>query len=522
MKIGGVSEREGMDALFFAAVDKAVGTGNDFSSVLSQSKSKVGTTDFAGTIEGSKGTANCNVKEAAVNPSETSKGRQMSKDKDDTLVSERNAKVSEKNVPAEKGNEEKADTVKVNAETVKSEAGTASQETEISNETIEALSAAIVDVVSQLLNMEPQQVEDLLSETQINPLELFKPEKLMELLLATSETGDITELLTNEELAGRLSLMEDALEKFDLDRYGVTKEQLEALYSGQKAEAYKIPQETMEAAKTQETMEADDVISDGKAVKEERRIVNAHNVMKEAAKGDTAEQSEQKVVVTDFRERPETMENGKNADGSAGQGQSKQTGHLTENVHTESSEKTEVTEQFVNQLATNSVQSEYSEDVVRQTVVMYREIVDQIVEQIRVVIRPEQTSMNMQLMPENLGRVYVNMTAKNGVVTATFLVQNEIAKEAIEANLEVFKQNLNQQGTKVEAVEVDVADFAFEQKDTNGDAKSSEEQKESEGKPARRQLSFSELTAPAEELTDEEQAAVSRMLQNGSTVEYTA
>lgn len=510
MKVGGVSEREGMDALFFKAVDKAVGSGNDFQSVLRQNKSKIGTEDFTDALEGSKGS----LKGAEMNKSAASVKQTAPKDKDEAFVSGQNTDVSDKKVPVAKENYEKAADA---GGTVKAETAGKVSETEISDETVEALSAAIVNVVSQILNMEPQQVEDLLSEIQINPMELLQPEKLMELLLATSKTGDITELLTNEELAGRLKAMEEALKEFDLSQYGITKEQLETLLSGQQTETYDI---------TQKTDVSYEVVSDEKAVKKERYSVNAdegQETGKETVlKEDAQEQTAEKVDVTDLRERPETSENSKNADSSNSEGQSRQTGHSERNVHTEGTERTGVTEQFVNQLAVSSVQSEYTEDVVRQTAVMYREIVDQIVQQIRVVIRPDQTSMNMQLMPENLGRVYVNMTAKNGVVTATFLVQNEMAKEAIEANLEVFKQNLNQQGTKVEAVEVDVSDFTFGQKDANEESKSREEQEESESRGTRRRMSLSELTQPEEELSEEEQAAVDRMLQNGSTVEYTA
>ena len=39
--------------------------------------------------------------------------------------------------------------------------------------------------------------------------------------------------------------------------------------------------------------------------------------------------------------------------------------------------------------------------------------------------------MEMQLNPENLGKIYVQVTAKEGVVTAHLAVQNEIVKECI-------------------------------------------------------------------------------------------
>lgn len=504
MKVGGVSEQERMDALFFKAVDKAVGNGSDFQSVLRQNKGKTASADFTEGFEISKEPA----KGAGLNSTV-----KQTDNKEKEAVTPKEAGASAKNVKTAKANET-GNAAEAKNEPLKAETAKAAQETEISNETIEALSAAIVEVVSQILNIEPQQLEDLLSETQINPIELLQPEKLMELLLETSETGDITELLTNEALAGRLKEMEDALEKFDLSQYGTTKEQLEALLSGQKAE---LVDSSVEAAKED--------VSDKEVLKDEKPLVNAGEEQKagnKAAVNDKPEQPADKVEVVDLRRKPEVSEDGENEDRMSDDEKNRQTEHTVRQTHTEGNERAGATEQFINQLATAAPQSEYTGDVVNQTVVMYREIVDQIVQQIRVVIRPDQTSMNMQLMPENLGRVYVNMTAKNGVVTATFLVQNEIAKEAIEANLEVFKQNLNEQGTKVEAVEVDVADFTFGQKDAQEETAGREEQEESNNSKTGRRMSLSELTAPEEELSEEEQAAVGRMLQNGSTVEYTA
>ena len=39
--------------------------------------------------------------------------------------------------------------------------------------------------------------------------------------------------------------------------------------------------------------------------------------------------------------------------------------------------------------------------------------------------------MEMQLNPENLGKIYVQVTAKEGVVTAHLAVQNEIVKRSL-------------------------------------------------------------------------------------------
>lgn len=102
------------------------------------------------------------------------------------------------------------------------------------------------------------------------------------------------------------------------------------------------------------------------------------------------------------------------------------------------------------------------------SVAQMREIVDQIVEKIKVVIQPEQTNMELQLNPEHLGRVHLTITEKEGMMTAQFAAETHAAKEAIESQLVQLKEALQEQGLKVESIEVMVSDFAFSQNSQAG------------------------------------------------------
>lgn len=91
--------------------------------------------------------------------------------------------------------------------------------------------------------------------------------------------------------------------------------------------------------------------------------------------------------------------------------------------------------------------------------VSMQEIVDQVVNHIRIRVLPQTTSMELQLNPESLGRVHLSVSSNQGVATATLTVQNEMAKEALESQLVVLRENLESQGLKVESVEVNVSNF---------------------------------------------------------------
>lgn len=90
-----------------------------------------------------------------------------------------------------------------------------------------------------------------------------------------------------------------------------------------------------------------------------------------------------------------------------------------------------------------------------------QEIASQILEKIKINLKPEMKILEMQLTPENLGKVKVALTENNGVLTARFTTENDVAREAIESNLINFKENLLEQGIKVENVEVAVGNFSF-------------------------------------------------------------
>ena len=87
----------------------------------------------------------------------------------------------------------------------------------------------------------------------------------------------------------------------------------------------------------------------------------------------------------------------------------------------------------------------------------------------------------MVLHPASLGNVALNLTSKDGSVSAQFTAQSEAVKAALESQLQVLKENLEQAGVKVTEVSVAVGTHAFEQNREQGnDGQSDAEAKEQE------------------------------------------
>ena len=151
------------------------------------------------------------------------------------------------------------------------------------------------------------------------------------------------------------------------------------------------------------------------------------------------------------------------------------------------------------------------------------QIMDQIVEYMKINIKPETQELEMQLHPASLGTVHVQLAAKDGVITAQFAAQNATVKAVLETQMIQLKEQFEEQSIKVEAVEVTVANYAFgEQYGDQQDA--ADQENGGTKKNARRiNLNLDEIEEEdLDELDDSERIAVEMMQANGSTVDYTA
>lgn len=93
--------------------------------------------------------------------------------------------------------------------------------------------------------------------------------------------------------------------------------------------------------------------------------------------------------------------------------------------------------------------------------VTVKDIMDQIESQIKTIKYPERTSLEMVLHPENLGKVFINVTSHAGELKATLMVQNEAARNALQNQIADLRLQFENQGLKVDNVEVMLANEGF-------------------------------------------------------------
>ncbi|TLM98442.1 hypothetical protein FDZ73_23455 [bacterium] len=85
------------------------------------------------------------------------------------------------------------------------------------------------------------------------------------------------------------------------------------------------------------------------------------------------------------------------------------------------------------------------------------DILGRIGEKTRIILGSGQSEIQIQLKPDFLGKVNLQVTMENGQMTARIGVENQQVKELVEANLKQLQQNLDNQGFKVSNLVVDLS-----------------------------------------------------------------
>jgi len=84
------------------------------------------------------------------------------------------------------------------------------------------------------------------------------------------------------------------------------------------------------------------------------------------------------------------------------------------------------------------------------------EIINQMIEKMKVDVRANVSEVRITLRPEALGDVSLKIITERGIVTAQFLAENERVKEIIESNFNILKDALEKQGVSISSLSVEV------------------------------------------------------------------
>nr|MCR5619832.1 flagellar hook-length control protein FliK [Lachnospiraceae bacterium] len=180
------------------------------------------------------------------------------------------------------------------------------------------------------------------------------------------------------------------------------------------------------------------------------------------------------------------------------------------------------------QLSLSDIQTENIDAPAPEAPVSYtdntREIADQILENMKTVTDGDYSDVEMQLHPASLGTLHIHVTNNAGVITASFVTENEAVRAAVESQMVRLAEQFEAQGIKVEAVEVTVASHGFEGNLDRGAGQAADESRSGRGGRRTRRIDLSgdddELDTSG--MDDEKRIAAEMMAANGNKVDYTA
>ena len=361
---------------------------------------------------------------------------------------------------------------------------------------------AMIDIVQKyimdMLGISKDQLNQLMKDQGLTPVDLLQPENLQKLVLANSGQTDIMAALTDEKLADTMKQLIQKVEQIKTDAaLPLTDEQIKDIVTKAEAKATDIaPVVTSQEASVVNAQQQQDKVSVNQTAK-------ADVQQDKQDKQDTGSAKEVTVEVTKLTD---AKENGTGTHADVGKDTNKDL------------KASDPFQAFVNNLvkSTQEIQLDSFGNTVQTTEL--KEIVNQIVDRIKIIVKPEQTSMELQLNPEELGKVNLTIQSKNGVMTAQFVVQNEMSKEAIESQMSTLKETLNQQGIKVDAIDVTVASYTFEQKGQADSQGQPENQKNQSG----RKLSVEDAIQMTDADVPEEAGKADISGLTGSNIDYTA
>ncbi len=369
---------------------------------------------------------------------------------------------------------------------------------------IEEAGEELTGEIAEEFGVSKEDVEKAMEELGLSVYDLFDSAKLTQLVLQLNGGQDMTALLTDgnlfDSLQNLLGVMQD-MKAALAQEMGIEPEDmqsiLEDLQNGMTQET-EAEAETEDVSKPQITVEVKSGDETVKMAADEKG--NTTKVV------DVATAKPETVV----EKAPESQRQQQTEEGDGkGQSEESQTGNLLLNNLSQ------------DEMQVKEVPFEQTTEVFSQ---QSREIMDQIMDYMRIQLKPGMDQLEMQLHPESLGTVHVQLTSKGGEVTAQFQVQNEAVKAAIESQVTALQESLRAQGVKVEAVQVTVESHGFESNLWQGQGREENANASSQnGRRTLRRINLNDLEGGfGEEATEEEVLAAKMMEVNGNTVDYTA
>lgn len=404
------------------------------------------------------------------------------------------------------------------------------EELDAVEETLEQVEEEILNAISEEYGVDEENIRDLLENLGLTVFDLLDPKNLVSFVTALTGVASGEELLLDESFLKIMETMDtlsnDLMKEWSVDANGLQDiiSQMETVNLENEEVTFESKVDAQAEGLSTENEVSMTVQQDSEAIQNVQNTENAQNsveVSEETEDGMKilAEEQEEPLEKTVVKTESEEVKASPDIDEKTSLSSNKNSEKDSFMNQDTSSEQVFVTGQSsqnagqVSEMPQTQFSSYFSVDTAQ--------IMEQIAEQIKVVVTPDTTSMEMQLNPENLGKIYLHVSTEEGIVNAHFTATTEVVKEALETQIATLRENLVQAGVKVDAIEVTIASHEFERNLEQNQNAPKEEQMVEEQPQKRRNITVDALDELAGVMTEEETLVAQIMRDNGNSVDYT-
>ena len=398
-------------------------------------------------------------------------------------------------------------------------------------EEISEITNQIVDKIKSEFEVTDEEIEEAMEVLGLTIADLTKPAELRNLLMELTGTSDSIELLTNVELYDSVKEVTDFASNLFTEvakDFSLSTEQLTEMINTESFE--EALNEVDVSVKTNEAeTEADaevvsevtvDKTTDAALAFENSDKANANET--KPVESNNSNESEEVPIDTEKKapekiEKPESFTQSSLMNDEAMNERSEN----RKSFNFDSSKNQEFT---FNQTQAVTNQTVNTVGDIVETVTSYTtgtdtdNIMRQVTDYVKVHISDDVTKMEIELHPASLGTVNMQINSQNGQITAHLTVQNELVKSVLETQMIKLQETFDEQGTKVSAIEVTVAEYSL---NSQSDNNYSEERNGRDYGSKKKGINLNEIGS-LDELDEEEQLEAKVMEMNGSSVNYTA
>ena len=400
-------------------------------------------------------------------------------------------------------------------------------------EEISEITNQIVDKIKSEFEVTDEEIEEAMEVLGLTIADLTKPTELRNLLMELTGTTDSIELLTNVELYDSVKEVTDFASNLFTEvakDFSLSTEQLTEMINTESFE--EALNEVNVSVKTNEAeaeVEAEaeivsevtvDKTTDAALAFENSDKANANET--KPVESNNSNESEEVPIDTEKKapdkiEKPESFTQSSLMNDEAMNERSEN----RKSFNFDSSKNQEFT---FNQTQAVTNQTVNTVGDIVETVTSYTtgadtdSIMRQVTDYVKVHISEDVTKMEIELHPASLGTVNMQINSQNGQITAHLTVQNELVKSVLETQMIKLQETFDEQGTKVSAIEVTVAEYSL---NSQSDNNYSEERNGKSYGSKKKGINLNEIGS-LDELDEEEQLEAKVMEMNGSSVNYTA